>query len=214
MIYYFSERDSFDIFKKRKEQIGVLNRKSPKNCMNFFKKLLKTPFSLSGIVSQKNTRIDIEKHLKHNISKSIQYDSFYDNWLNDMSEICKMFCIFQKQKKVSFWLGSDRGCKRYHVDMVPFRLLVTYSGQGTELLPNEAADRNAFIRGESNEKIVRDKSKLMHLSDWDISIFRGGKSGILHRTPNSALEGKSSVLMRLDHEDYLTEIYKINGAYG
>ena len=33
--------------------------------------------------------------------------------------------------------------------MVPFRLLVTYEGQGTELLPNYAADREAFIEGKA-----------------------------------------------------------------
>ena len=214
MIYHYKKINSLKDFKNREDQIGILERNTPPEADFFFKKLYQTPFSISGHVCKKNSKSDIHKLLKSEIPAKIQYDPFYENWLVDMSNICKIFCSMQAEKKISFWLGSQRGCKRYHIDVVPFRLLVTYSGQGTEILPNEAADRNAFIQGESNEKIVRDKSKLMHLSDWDISIFRGGKNGILHRTPNSALEGKSSVLMRLDHEDYLTEIYKINGAYG
>ena len=75
-----------------------------------------------------------------------------------MSDICKLFCIFLNANKLSFWLGNVRGCKRYHVDMVPFRLLVTYEGQGTELLPNYAADREAFIEGKPNNEIIKDKS--------------------------------------------------------
>ncbi len=211
MIYYFSEKDSFDIFKKRKEQIGVLSRKSPDESGSFFKKLQKNPFSLSGIVSLKKTRKDIDEILKDFVHDNIKYDPFYEFWLNDMSNVCKIFCLFQKQKRVSYWLGSDRGCKRYHLDMVPFRLLVTYSGQGTEVLPNDAADREAFMNGKSNEEIVKDRSAVMHLNRWDISVFRGGNLGILHRTPKVALKGNTSVLMRLDHQSYFSDIQKING---
>ena len=41
----------------------------------------------------------------------------------------------------------------------------------------------------------------------DIAIFRGGKNGILHRTPNSALN-HSSILMRLDNSSFLEDIKK------
>ena len=71
-----------------------------------------------------------------------------------MSNICKLFCNFKDEKSISFWLGTQQGCTRYHVDMVPFRLLVTYAGQGTELLPNHAANRKAFLEGKPNEEIV------------------------------------------------------------
>ena len=128
-----------------------------------------------------------------------------------MSKVCKLFCSIQSEKIISFWLGTKRGCKRYHIDMVPFRLLVTYAGQGTELLPDKAADRTAFINGKPNEKIVKDRSSLKFLSSWDIAIFRGGVNGILHRTPDSALDGNSSILMRLDHESFYDQLIKING---
>ena len=54
--------------------------------------------------------------------------------------------------------------------MVPFRLLVTYAGQGTELLPDKAADRTAFINGKPNEKIVKDRS-LKFLSSGILLFF-------------------------------------------
>ena len=94
--------------------------------------------------------------------------------------------------------------------MVPYRLLVTYAGQGTELLPDFAANRNAFDEGKPNEEIIKDKSALKFINKWDIAIFRGGKKGILHRTPDSALKESSSILMRLDNSSFLEEINKIN----
>ena len=53
------------------------------------------------------------------ITKDIKCDPFYRLWLDDMSNLCKLFCKFIGDNKISFWLGTERGCKRYHVDMVP-----------------------------------------------------------------------------------------------
>ena len=97
-------------------------------------------------------------------------------------------------------------CIRDSVDNVPRRLLVTYAGQGTEWIQNQDADRLAYEAGEPNEKIVRDKSKLNFIDKWNIAIFTGGSNGILHRTPDSALNGPS-ILMKLDHPEYLNSVY-------
>ena len=94
--------------------------------------------------------------------------------------------------------------------MVPFRLLVTYAGKGTELLPDHAANRKAFEASKSNEEIVLDSSSLEYINKWDIAIFRGGKTGILHRTPESVINGESSILMRIDTPSFLESVYKIN----
>ena len=75
--------------------------------------------------------------------------------------ICvKFFLIFKKTDSISMWLGSKRGCKRYHIDSVPQRLLVTYSGEGTEWLPDDAADKIAYLNGEPNEKILKNSKKI------------------------------------------------------
>ena len=117
---------------------------------------------------------------------------------------------FKKKDKISFWLGSERGCKRFHVDMVPYRCLVTYSGQGTELLLIMQQTGMLFISGKPNENIIKDRSAIRYLNKWDVAIFRGGKHGILHRTPESALNDRSSILMRLDDSTFLEQIEKIN----
>ena len=115
-----------------------------------------------------------------------------------MALIGSIFCDLQKRKTINIWIGTNRGCRRYHIDNVPQRLLVTYAGQGTEWLPNEAADKIAYQNGEPNEKIIKDGLAKKFIKKWDIAIFRGGQKGILHRTPDKALEGQS-ILMRLDN---------------
>ena len=54
------------------------------------------------------------------------------------------------------------------------------------------------------------KSARKFINKWDIAVFRGGKNGILHRTPDSALQNQSSILMRLDNSSFLEEINRIN----
>ena len=197
-------------FKNNESQLRVFKRPLPPNSNLFFKGLSKSISSITGFVSKNQSKKDIERLLKNTLPTSIQSHSFYNFWLEDMSDICKLFCTFLNANKLSFWLGNARVCKRYHVDMVPFRLLVTYEGQGTELLPNYAADREAFIEGKPNNEIIKDKSARKFINKWDVAIFRGGRNGILHRTPDSALDCNSSILMRLDDSSFLEEIKKIN----
>ena len=197
-------------FKNKHKQLRIINRKIPKNSEFFFNKVFKCLNSVSGFVKYNSSRQDIEELFNRQITKDIKCDPFYSVWIDDMSDLCKLFCKFIGDNKISFWVGTERGCKRYHVDMVPYRLLVTYAGQGTEILPDHAANKSAFREGKSNKEILKSQSAVEYINKWDIAIFRGGEDGILHRTPDSALESKSSILMRLDAPFFLDEIKNIN----
>ena len=197
-------------FKNKNNQLEILKRPSPFKSNFFFKKICKYIPSVSGFVHKGRAKTDIKKLLGKFLPSQTQCDINYNIWLNDMSNLCEIFCRFLNANKLSFWVGNSRGCQRYHVDMVPFRLLLTYAGQGTELLPNYAANRHAFYRGKPNSKIIKDKSARKFINKWDIAVFRGGKNGILHRTPDSALQNQSSILMRLDNSSFLEEINRIN----
>lgn len=203
--------NSLHNFKKTNRKIKTILRHKPSKSDLFFKKFNSIPFKIIGYVGINNTTSDIFKLLENKLPKKIKDSLFFKIWLNDMSNVSEMFCNFLKKDKISFWLGSERGCRRFHVDNVPFRLLVTYSGKGTEILPDKAADRNAFVNGKTNKEIVKDKSLIKYQNQWDISIFRGGKDGLLHRTPDSALNECSSVMMKLDDSSFLEKIYNING---
>lgn len=197
-------------FKTSNSCLKIFKREIPIHSDFFFKKICKKFTSISCFINYSKAKNDIKGIFTKVFTSEIMNDPFFNFWLDDMSSICKMYCKFLDEDKISFWIGTKRGCKRYHIDMVPFRLLVTYSGQGTELLPNEAANRQAFFQGKPNDQIVKDKSKLRFVNKWDIAVFKGGREGILHRTPDNALNEGSSLLMRLDNSSFLESIRKNN----
>ena len=143
--------------------------------------------------------------LDKNIPLELQSAKFYELWIKDMAELCDIFCDILNNESVSFNLGTNRGCKRYHVDNVPMRLLVTYAGKGTEWLPSQFADRHAFEAGKPNEEILKDPSGCEFINIWDIAVFRGGRKGVLHRTPDAALNGPS-IMLRLDEESFWNDV--------
>ena len=137
----------------------------------------------------------------------MQDNFFYNSWIKDMAKISKVFCDVLQETKINFCLETSRGCKRYHIDNVPMRLLVTYYGKGTEWLYPKDCNYYAYKNGETNNKIIKKNAKKKFINSWDIAIFKGKKygindNGILHRTPDDAL-GKLSILMRLDSHSYL-----------
>ena len=194
-------------FSKQDYQLIEIERKNMNNSDSFFREIMYEPFRVIGKISKKNSSEDIKKTLRDIIPLNSQTNSFYKTWVSDMSEICQIFCDTLNSKSISFCLGTERGCSRYHIDNVPMRLLVTYMGQGTEWLPNEIANRVAFEEGLPNEKIVKDNSKIKSIKTFNVAIFRGGAAGLLHRTPDSALKNPS-ILLRLDHESFWDNILK------
>jgi len=194
-------------FSKQDYQLIEIERKNMNNSDSFFREIMYEPFRVIGKISKKNSSEDIKRILRDIIPLSSQTNFFYKTWVSDMSEICQIFCDTLNSKSVSFCLGTERCCSRYHIDNVPMRLLVTYMGQGTEWLPNEIANRAAFEEGLPNEKIVKDSSKIKSIKTFNVAIFRGGATGLLHRTPDSALKNPS-ILLRLDHESFWDNILK------
>ena len=194
-------------FSKQDYQLIEIERKNMNNSDSFFREIMYEPFRVIGKISKKNSSEDIKRILRDIIPLSSQTNFFYKTWVSDMSEICQIFCDTLNSKSISFCLGTERGCSRYHIDNVPMRLLVTYMGQGTEWLPNEIANRAAFEEGLPNEKIVKDSSKIKSIKTFNVAIFRGGAAGLLHRTPDSALKNPS-ILLRLDHESFWDNILK------
>ena len=196
-------------FSAAKSYLTIAEREKPKESDIFFKNLIREPFSASGKVFKQSSVNDIRDILEKNICTNSLDNNFYNYWLNDMAKMCNIFCTILDSNSISFFLGTSRGCSRYHIDNVPMRLLITYFGQGTEWLPSDNADYNAYYRGEGNNKILKNAEKRMYIKSWDVSIFKGGKKGILHRTPDSALKSPS-LLMRLDHSSFLDDIEKYN----
>ena len=204
-IYQSNKLQDLENFDEYSAQLGIIERSMPVGVNAFFQKLMRSHFKFSGEVSKDAAFLDIRNILNKEFSQEIKAELLYDEWLEDMAEVCKTFCVLEKIEAVSFHLGTQRACRRYHIDNVPKRMLVTYAGKGTEWLPDEAADREAFLSGEPNEKIIKDPSALQFINQWDVAVFRGGPEGVLHRTPDAACNG-ASILMKLDHPEFLKNI--------
>ena len=186
--------------------LNILDREIPYNSNNFFKTLTLEPFELSLSIRRENAFKDINYHLSKQLLERVKDHVFYYKWIKDMSEICILYLNIIKKNSLNFTLKTSRGCKRYHIDNVPVRLLVTYYGKGTEWLPRDACNYSAYYNGESNEKIIKIKNKSKFIEPWSIAIFKGqrfkgGANAILHRTPDAALN-KKSLLMCLDSESF------------
>tara|TARA_B100001142_G_C14096769_1_gene563580 strand:+ start:108 stop:737 length:630 start_codon:yes stop_codon:yes gene_type:complete len=207
-IFYADTLNSLKDFADRKDQLGIVKRKVFRGADSFFHELMQFKVNINGQVRKKSSIEDIRDILKNEIPIEIQGYSFYKSWIFDMSQVSKLFCDIQGTDEIGFWLGSQRGCHRYHIDAVPLRMLVTYAGKGTEWLPDEAANRRAFSNGESNEKIIKNRSALQFMNEWDVAIFRGGSKGLLHRTPDAALS-EPSILMRLDNPSFWENVLKL-----
>ena len=204
-IYQSNKLQDLANFDKYSAQLGIIERSMPAGADLFFQKLMRSHFKFLGEVSKDTAFLDIRNILNKEFSQEIKAELLYNQWLEDMADVCKTFCELEKIETVSFQLGTQRACRRYHIDNVPKRMLVTYAGKGTEWLPDEAADREAFLSGEPNEKIIKDPSALQFINQWDVAVFRGGPEGVLHRTPDAALNGPS-ILMKLDHPSFLENI--------
>ena len=201
-----NKKYSIDNFYRDDLYLNILDREKPYKSNEFFRTLISEPFELNICIKKESAFEDIKYHLSKKLQKRVEDYIFYYKWIKDMSEICNLYHDIIKRNSLNFSLKTSRGCKRYHIDNVPLRLLVTYYGKGTEWLPRYACNYSAYYNGESNEKIIKIKNKSKFIKPWSIAVFKGqkfkgGTEAILHRTPNEALT-KKSLLMCLDSEAF------------
>ena len=194
-------------FKHQEGQLAILERQPLGGGDEFFKKLSERPLNVIGIVGKKTSVEEILAILEDEISEDLKSSDFYMQWVIDMAGVCNIFCETLATNTVGFCLVTQRACQRYHIDHVPLRLLVTYYGKGTEWVPDSAVDRLAYDSGMPNDKILTTSKARKFLNAWDIAIFRGGPDGLLHRTPDAALN-TPSILLRLDHESFWDTVFR------
>ena len=205
----FEAKDLRDLatFKHQEGQLAILERQPLGGGDEFFKKLSERPLNVIGIVGKKTCVEEILALLEDEISEDLKSSDFYMQWVIDMAGVCNIFCETLSTSTVGFCLATQRACQRYHIDNVPLRLLVTYYGRGTEWVPDTAVDRLAYDSGMPNDKILTNNNARKFLNAWDIAIFRGGPDGLLHRTPDAALN-TPSILLRLDHESFWDTVFR------
>jgi hypothetical protein len=128
----------------------------------------------------------------------------------DVRRWLELFCAITGATKVraSFGLVMDDKCRRFHADFIALRLLCTYTGPGTEWLPQEAVDQEALGRPfacpyEANESIVRDARAIRRARPFDVLVLKGEAypgahgRGLVHRSPPLGDTGQRRIVLTL-----------------
>ncbi len=104
--------------------------------------------------------------------------------------------------RVGVRIATLRGpmCPRFHVDQIPCRMLVTFSGAGTEWIASDEVDREQFADRQNLEPPLRNGASIRQLPAGSWSLLKGGTwddqfSGVVHRSPHGTSQ---RLLMSLD----------------
>ncbi|NWO06247.1 MAG: DUF1826 domain-containing protein [Alteromonadaceae bacterium] len=110
-------------------------------------------------------------------------------WLADVQEIIDMYrCLFEPAAVgVRLHVLPDTMCPRFHTDRVPARLLVTYSGRGTEWLPEPQVDRGRKDGPLPDQTVAARDIEVM--TTGAVCLLKGEAwvgnegRGVVHRSP-------------------------------
>ncbi|MEM7552269.1 MAG: DUF1826 domain-containing protein [Bacteroidota bacterium] len=123
----------------------------------------------------------------------------------DVYKITKDFLEFSENGMGILHLKvvSNDACAKFHIDGYDLRLFTSYLGPGTEWLPENAVNRVAL--GTSNDRIVKDQSKVQRMKTGDVGILKGelpnrksSVKGIVHRSPEISQTGEKRIILRVD----------------
>lgn len=123
-------------------------------------------------------------------------------WIgHDLLQLMKKFSSItgRSQLKVEFGAVRSDRCRKFHVDYVHYRMVVTYLGLGTEWVPDEDVQRSAMMHSprdheHANRLIVPEASAMRCAHAGDVVIMKGQNHrhglGAVHRSP--PIEGISA----------------------
>ena len=124
----------------------------------------------------------------------------------DITSVATLFADLFELENVGIRLSilDNTMCPRFHTDNLPCRLVTTYSGQGTEWLPEYAVDRSKLGHVSSGiadheSGIYLNKSDIQQLSAGEVALMKGAgwddyKRPIVHRSPEIASDEKRLIL--------------------
>lgn len=136
-----------------------------------------------------------------------------DNLAEDIAELVEMFCCLLGLNRAGLRLKrlSQAMCPRFHVDLVPCRLVTTYFGVATEWLPHQSVDRSKLGSGNSGQSdldsgLYKRDSDVRRLDCGDVALLKGEAwpgnegGGLVHRSP-AVPSGINRLLLTLDVTD-------------
>jgi hypothetical protein len=114
----------------------------------------------------------------------------------DLEALLPRFARWTKRNHVRVHLSQvrDDACRKFHVDFIGLRTLITYVGKGTEWVESQHAHRDQVGRHDldldaANLAVVPDLSKVRYAGEGDVLVLKGeafsGNRGFgaIHRSP-------------------------------
>ena len=156
---------------------------------------------LSMICAPKDARSQLRKALG---------SAHFSPLADDATELIDMFCcLFQlDQVGLRMTVLRDTMCPKFHVDHVPCRMVTTYTGVGTQWLPNAVVKRDKLGIGSAGKSdqdsgLYGNEADIRQMASADVALLKGegwqGKqnAGLVHRSP-AIPSGESRLLLTLD----------------
>ncbi|OUU73788.1 MAG: hypothetical protein CBC29_09970 [Methylococcaceae bacterium TMED69] len=161
-------------------------------------------------VSPKNAIRLIEQKIDNaKITAPLVYDIFHL-----VKKFCELFKVNDTNLKLT--VLHESMCPRFHVDMLPCRLITTYKGKATEWLQHDCIDRSKLGIGNQGKPddesgLFKSVNDVKRLAKGDVAIMKGENwidnegRGLVHRSPYIDNEN-SRLLVSLDFASSKPEI--------
>lgn len=132
----------------------------------------------------------------------------------DLVQLAPRFARWVRRRhvRVRFEAMAGDGCRKFHVDYMALRLLVTYAGPGTEHVLDPHVDRSwigqtSVDLDECNARIVPDPRHVQRAQTGDVLVLKGehfrGASGrgAVHRSPPIESVGARRLVLKIDADN-------------
>lgn len=114
-------------------------------------------------------------------------------WIDDVAVLADRYRAVAGTDVIDLRLEhtTHDACWKFHIDHVKVRLVTTYAGRGTELVPQDS-------REEARRLQRQYEGPLQRMSAGEVAIFRGGAEGVVHRSPPIAGTGENRSVLVLN----------------
>ena len=142
---------------------------------------------------------------------SIQDSALKTFLAEDIGYLASQFGLVlgRRHLHAQLFVQESDGCRKLHADTVTIRMLCTYTGPGTDWLPNQDVVRKylraAAVDAETaNQRIIRKGAVLRRCEPGEVLLLKGNaypgnaKRGAAHRSPPLGSSGVSRLVLKID----------------
>ncbi|MCS6850224.1 MAG: DUF1826 domain-containing protein [Gemmataceae bacterium] len=132
-------------------------------------------------------------------------------FLRDVERLATVCQAISQTDQLTIKLETVRSnlCERFHVDQVPWRMVCTYAGPGTEWLDDADVDRSRLGPGSGGlpdelSGLLRSGAVIHHMERYAVGLMKGARwpgqpgRGLVHRSPPIRGTDLTRVLLKME----------------